>query len=463
MKANAAISETYGLDDVLLLPNETGVKPSAASTKTRLTKTIELNIPIISAGRDNVTESPMAIAMAHLGGLGVIHHNMPAGKQVEEVRRVKRAEGNMVLNPITISPEASVAEAVDLMTNYRVSGLPVAEAGTQKVVGIITGRDIRFFEDYAKPVSELMSKEVVTAQAGVQMDAAKKLMHAHRIEKIVVVDAQGRCAGLVTVKDIDKLARFPQATRDRHGRLRVGACVRTGKDAIDRAAAMADAGLDVLFIDVAHAHSREVLGTVSHIRQQRSSEVQIVAGNVVTPEAARSLIDSGADAVMVGIGGHDRSASRRLAGVGVPQLSAVVRVAEQCAMMGVPVIVNGGVCSPSAFAKAIAAGAEAVIFGGLFAGTDEAPGEIVCHEGGVYKVVNPAAKAQHRPPASATAAALDPLALDEDAPDTSVPYRGPVAHTVQHLVAGLKAAMAYTGSADIPAMIENAEFVRKPS
>ncbi len=460
MKENAEINATYGFDDVLLVPNESNVKPAAVSTRTRLTRTVELNIPLISAGHDNVTESAMAIAMAHLGGLGVIHHNMPPGKQVEEVRRVKRAEASMVLNPITISPEASVAEAVDLMTNYRVSGLPVAESGTQRVVGIITGRDIRFFEDYAKPVSELMSKDVITAQTGIQFDAAKKLMHQHRIEKIVVVDAQGRCAGLVTVKDIDKLARFPDATRDKHGRLRVGACVRSGKDAIDRAAAMTDAGLDVLFIDVAHAHSRDVLGTISHIRQQRTSEVQIVAGNVATPEAARSVVDAGADAVMVGVGGGDRSASRRMAGVGVPQLSAIVKVAEQCVLMGVPVVASGGVDSPSSFAKAVGAGAEAVIIDSLFEGTEEAPGEVVCYEGGVYKVVNAAAKPQHRPSA-ASSAALDPHALDEDAVDTSVPYRGPVAHTVKHLVAGLKAAMAYTGAADVPAMIENAEFVRR--
>ena len=459
MKPNTRIHEACNFDDVLLIPSESNIKPAQVSTQTRLTKTIDLGIPLISAGYDNITESAMAIAMAHLGGLGIIHNNMPLGKQVEEVRRVKRAEGNLVLNPITVSPEASVAEAVDLMTTYKISGIPVVEQSTQKVIGIITGRDIRFFEDYAKPVSEMMSKEVITVKTGIEMDSAKKLMHQHRIEKLVVLDAQGRCAGLITVKDIDKLARWPQAARDKHGRLRVGAAVSTGKDAFDRAAAMTDAGLDVLFIDVAHAHSREVLGTVSHIRQQRTSEVQIVAGNVATPEAARSLVDAGADAVTVGIGGSCGSASRRVAGVGMPQLTAILKVVEQCAMMGVPVIADGGVSCSASLAKAIAAGAESVIIDRLFAGTDETPGEIVCHEGLVYKVVNPAAKAQHRP--SVSPATLDPHRLDEDTVDTSVPYRGPVVHTVQNLVSGLKSAMAYTGSADIRSMIENAEFVRK--
>jgi IMP dehydrogenase len=455
MQQNAKIHEALGFDDVLLVPVESNVKPSQVSTKTRLTKTINLNIPLVSAGHDNVTESAMAIAMAHLGGIGIIHNNMPPGKQVEEVRRVKRAEATLVLNPITVSPETSVAEAVDLMTTYKISGIPVVDAA-QKVVGIITQRDIRFFEDYAKPVSELMSKEVITAKAGLAHEQAKKLMHEHRIEKLVVVDNDGRCTGLMTVKDIDKLSRFPDASRDKHGRLLVGASVGLGKDAIDRTAAMTDAGLDVVFINMAHAHSREVLGTISHIRQQRSTDVQIVAGNVVTPEAARSVVDAGADAVTVGIGPTCKSASRRLAGVGMPQFKAVLDVVGQCDMMGTPVIVDGGICSPSALAKAIGAGAEAAIID--FAGTDEAPGEIFHYEGGVYKAVNPAAKPQHR---AGAATVSDPFRLDEDVPDTSVAYRGSVEHFVKHLVTGLKTAMAYTGSEDIRDLIERAEFVKK--
>ena len=457
MKRNAVIHEATGFDDVLLVPLETNVKPADVSTKTRLTKTIELGIPLIAAGHDNVTESAMAIAIAHLGGLGVIHDNMPLGKQVEEVRRVKRTESEIVSNPITVSADASVAEALDLMTTYKMSGLPVIEQSSKKVVGIITHRDIRFFEDYAKPVSLLMTKEVITVKGKIEKEMAKKLLHEHRIEKLVVVDEQGRCVGLITVKDIEKLARFPHAARDAQGRLRVGAAVGIGKDAFDRAAAMADAGLDVVFIDAAHAHTRDVVGTVSRIRQQRSSEVQVVAGNVATLEAARSLVDAGADAIKVGIGATCCAASRRISGVGMPQLAAILKVAEQCAMMGIPMIAGGGIRSSAILAKAIAAGAESVVIDNLFSGTDEAPGEIIYHGDYAYKVVNPAAKAQHRPLSSSV---QDPYRFDEDPVDTSIPYRGSVAHVAQQLVGGLRSAMAYTGSKDIPAMIENAEFVR---
>ncbi len=461
MKRNAEIRDALGFDDVLLVPVETNVKPGDVSTKTRLTKSIELGIPLISAGHDNVTESLMAIAIAQLGGIGIIHDNMPLGKQVEEVRRVKRAGSQIISNPITIAPEASVAEALDLMTTYKVSGLPVIEQPSQKVIGIITSRDIRFFEDYAKPVRALMTTEVITVKGVVEQAMAKKLMHQHRIEKLVVVDDQGRCVGLITVKDIEKSARFPHATRDAQGRLRVGAAVTTGKDAFDRAAAMADAGLDVVFIDVAHAHTRDAAGTVSRIRQQRSSDVQVVAGNVVTAEAARSLADAGADAIKVGIGALVSGASRRVSGVGMPQMTALLNVVEQCAMMNIPVIVGGGIRSSAALAKAIAAGAEATVINNLFAGTDEAPGEIVYQGDHAYKVVNLAAKAQHRP--HQTSIIQDPYRFDEDPIDTSVPYRGSVEYVVQQLILGLKTAMAYTGSKDIRAMIENAEFVRMRS
>lgn len=458
MKRNTAIRDALNFDDVLLVPAETNVKPSDVSTKTRLTRTIELSIPLVSAGHDNVTESLMAITLARLGGVGIIHDNMPLGKQVEEVRRVKRAEGDIVSNPITISPDSSVAEALDLMTTYKISGLPVIEQPSQKVVGIITNRDIRFFEDYAKPVSELMTKNVITVKGKVEKNLARQMLHQHRIEKLVVVDEQGRCTGLITVKDIERLSRCPNAARDVQGRLRVGAAVTMGKDAFDRAAAMTDAGLDVVFIDVAHGHTKEAISTVSRIRQQRTNDVQIVAGNIVTADAARSLIDAGADAIKVGIGAAQGSASRNVAGVGMPQLTAVLNVFEQCDMAGVPVIVDGGVCNSAMLAKAVAAGAESVVMDHLFAGTDEAPGEIVYHEGQAYKVVNPAAKSQHRP--VTTSVVNDPYRFDEDPVDTSVPYRGSVTHVVEHMVAGLKAAMAYTGSKDMTFMRENAEFVR---
>lgn len=458
MKRNTTVKEQLNFDDVLLLPGETNVKPADVSLKTRLTKSIDLNIPLVSAGADNVTESAMAITLAQLGGIGIIHDNMPLGKQVEEVRRVKRAEGDIVQNPITVSPDSSVAEALDLMTTYKISGLPVIEQPSQKVVGIITNRDLRFFEDYAKPVSELMTKDVVTVKGKPEKAYIKQLLHERRIEKVVVVDDQGRCTGLITVKDIEKLSRFPNAARDMHGRLRVGAAVSIGKDAIDRVAAMTDAGLDVVFIDVAHAHTKDVAQTVSRIRQQRSSEVQIVAGNVATANAARSLIDAGADAIKVGLGSSSGAIIRGMLGIGVPQFSAVLAVVEQCEMQDIPVLVDGGINDAGSLVKALAAGAETAVMSQLFAGTDEAPGEVVFEAGHVYKVVNPQAKAQHRP--SHTTQVVDPYRIDKDPVDTSVPYRGSVTHMVNQLVTGLRTAMAYTGSKDLRDLRELAEFVR---
>ncbi|HYD18133.1 MAG TPA: IMP dehydrogenase [Patescibacteria group bacterium] len=458
MKRNATIKEQLNFSDVLLLPGETNIKPGEVSLKSRLTKSIELNIPLVAAGSDNVTESPMAITIAQAGGLGVIHDNMPLGKQVEEVRRVKRAEGEIVQSPITVSPESSVAEALDLMTTYKISGLPVIEQPSQKVVGIITNRDLRFFEDFAKPVSELMTKQVVTVKGKPNMAHVKQLLHEHRIEKIVVTDDQGKLTGLVTVKDIEKLSRFPAAARDQFGRLRVGAAIAIGKDALDRAAAMTDAGLDVVFIDVAHGHTKEVAATVSRIRQQRSSEVQIVAGNVATANAARSLIDAGADAIKVGMGPMPGAVLRGQLGIGVPQFSAILAVVEQCEMQDIPVLVDGGVEDAGALVKALAAGAESVVMSHLFAGTDEAPGEVVYQGGNAYKVVNPMAKAQHRP--SHTTQVADPYRIDEDPVDTSVPYRGSVTHMVNQLVTGLRTSMAYLGAKDLRDLREYAEFVR---
>lgn len=458
MKRNAAVREGLGFDDVLLVPQDSAVKPLDVSTKTHLTRTIELGLPFLSAARDNVTESSMAIALARLGGMGIIHDNMPLGKQVEEVRRVKRAEGEIVLNPITVSPESSVAEAMDLMATYKISGLPVIEQPSQKVVGIITKRDIRFFEDYAKPVSELMTKQVVTVKGKVEQSVARQLLHRNRIEKLVVVDEQGRCTGLMTVSDIDKLSRHVNAARDAQGRLRVAAAVAVGKDAHDRAAAMADAGLDAVVIDAAHGQARETVATVSRIRQERSTDVQVIAGNVATVEGARSLIDAGADAIKVGVGGACCAFGRVPAGIGVPQISAIIAVAEQCALNNIPVIAEGGLMEAAAVAKALGAGASAVVLGALLAGTDEAPGEVVFHEGRAYKAVNPAADAQRRPAFSSLA--QDVYRAGGGAVDTRVPYRGQVARLLNHITEELKAVMAYTGSEDVSMLRENAEFVR---
>jgi len=450
MKIKSSIQEALQFDDVLLMPGETNVKPAEVSTKTRLTKTISLNIPLVASGRGGVTESAMAIAIAQLGGIGIIHDNMPMGKQVEEVRRVKRSEGHIVSNPITVAANASVAEAIDLMTTYKISGLPVLDAPTQKVVGILTARDVRFFEDYAKPVSDLMTKDVISVKGMKGADAAKRLMHQHRIEKVVVLDDQGRCIGLVTHKDIEKAARYPDAARDSAGRLRVGAAVKIGKDAFDRTAAMTDAGLDVVFIDVAQAHTRDVIGTVSRIRQQRSSEVQIVAGNVATPDAARSLVDAGADAIKIGIGACAHSTPRRAAGIGMPQFSAIVKVAEQCAMMGIPAIAEGGIDDAATLAKALGAGAECAAIVAPFAGTNEAPGRVVWRGGAAYKT---------RTGETKPAAGDDPYRFEAESAG-GVPYRGELKNVVDDFMHGLRYAMAYTGSKDIQSLIDNAEFAR---
>jgi IMP dehydrogenase len=458
MKRNAAIRDGLDFKDVLLVPQETAVKPDAVSVKSRVSKDITINIPLISAGLDNITESDMAITLAQLGGIGIIHNNIPLGKQVEEVRRVKRAQGDIISNPITIAPDSSIAEALDLMTTYRISGLPVIDQQSQKVVGIITHRDIRFFEDYAKPVSELMTKKVITVKEKIQHDMARRLMHQHRIEKLVVVDDQDRCTGLITVSDIEKLSRFPDAARDNKGRLRVAAAVSLGKEAVDRAVAMADAGLDVVFVDVAHAHSREAAGTVSVIRQQRSSVIQVVAGNVATGDAARSMIDAGADGIKIGIGSTKNSASRTLAGVGIPPFSAILDIIEVCEMAGVPLLTAYGVLSSADLAKAIGAGADAAVIHAAFAGTDQAPGHIAYHNNQAYKIVNPAAKTQHRP--SISNIVHDPYQLDEDAVDTSIPYRGSVTHVIKQMIDGLKIAMAYSGGKDIATFKSVAEFRR---
>lgn len=453
MKRNSIIRHALDFDDVLIVPAETGVRPADVHTQTQLTRTISLHLPLVGAPCAHVTESAMAIALAELGGIGVIHRHMPLGKQVEEVRRVKRSQASVVTTPITIAPDASLAEATDLMATYHVSALPVIEQPSRKVVGIITRRDVNFVEDAGQPVSTLMTREVITARPGVSPDVARQIMHKHRIEKLVVVDDQGRCDGLLTLKDMDRIAHRPHASVDAQGRLRVAAAVGTGKEALDRAVAMADAGLDVVFVDVAHAHTREAAMTISQIRQQRATEVQVVAGNVVTAEAARSLIDAGADAIKVGIGGERHMPSRQLSGVGMPQLQAVLDVVEACDVQDIPVLLDGGLLTAERCAKALAAGARAVVLDALFAGAEEAPGRVVCHDGRLYRVLSPAA-------AASGAGVADALHLEEGDFDLSTPYTGPVSHMVAGLMKGIVTAMAYAGGRDIAHFRSAAEFVR---
>jgi IMP dehydrogenase len=458
------IREGLTFDDVLLLPAASEIHPADADTRTRLTRTIELNIPLLSSAMDTVTAAEMAIAMAQAGGLGVIHRNMAVEEQAEQVRRVKRFESGMVVNPITIHPNATLDQALDLMKRHRISGIPVTEANG-KLVGILTNRDVRFAEDPMQPVYELMTSEnLITVVNEVSKEDAKRLLHKHRIEKLLIVDREGRCTGLMTVKDIEKSALFPQAAKDAQGRLLAGAAVGTGGTGVERAEAMAEAGLDVVVVDTAHGHSRNVLDTVRRVREIRSNKLQIIAGNIATADAAKALIDAGADAVKVGIGPGSICTTRVVAGVGVPQLTAIMDVAEACHKRGIPVIADGGIKYSGDFAKAIAAGADCAMLGGLLAGTDEAPGEIVLYQGRSYKSYRGMGSVGAMMRGSADryfqAGVTQGQKLVPEGIEGRVPYKGPVAPVLHQLIGGLRASMGYTGCKTIADMKEKAEFMR---
>jgi IMP dehydrogenase len=457
--------ESLTFDDVLLLPALSNVKPAEVITRTRIASRIELNIPILSAAMDTVTEAPMAIAMAQSGGIGVIHRNLPIGKQVEEVRRVKRFESGMVTNPITISPESSLAEALDLMQTYRISGIPVVDQTSQQVIGILTNRDVRFVEDTATPVAQLMTKEnLITVQGQPDREQARQLLHENRIEKLIVLDDQGRCAGLITVKDIQNSVVNPNATKDSHGRLRVAAAVGVGKDGYDRAQALADAEVDIVIVDTAHGHHKDVLGVVSKIAQLQSNKVQVIAGNVATADGARALIDCGANAVKVGIGPGSICTTRIIAGIGVPQLTAIMQVADACAATGTPVIADGGIKQSGDIGKAIAAGADAVMMGSMLAGTDEAPGEVVYYQGRSYKSYRGMGSQ-----GAMVAGSADRYGQSQDTAERKmvpegiegrVPYKGSVRDVLHQNMGGLRATMGYTGSEDIEALKYGTKFTR---
>lgn len=466
MSGVRVIREALTFDDVLLVPAESSVMPARVDTRTRLTRTIELGIPLISAAMDTVTESALAVAMAQAGGIGTIHRNMDVERQAEEVRKVKRFESGMVVNPITIAPDATLADALALMEAQRISGIPVVEAvdgtGNGKLVGILTNRDVRFATDPKQPIADLMTRNVVTVPEGVGRDEAKRLLHKHRIEKLVVIDDDHRCIGLITVKDIEKAQAFPNACKDRHGRLRVAAATGTGADGLRRAEALFGAGVDVLVIDTAHGHQKGVLEQVTAARRL-SNYTQIVAGNIATAEAAKALIDAGADAVKVGIGPGSICTTRIVAGVGVPQLTAIMDVVEACEKLDVPVIADGGIKFSGDLAKAIAAGADCAMMGSLFAGTDESPGEVILFGGRSHK--------SYRGMGSVGAMArgsadryfqkdVATLKLVPEGVEGRVPYKGPVAGVIHQLIGGLRASMGYTGNADIAAMRKNCRFVR---
>ncbi len=458
------IREALTFDDVLLTPAASSVLPNQTDTSTRLTRSIALGIPIISAAMDTVTESALAIVMAQVGGLGTIHRNLGIPEQAAEVRKVKKFESGMVVNPVTIHPDETLADALQLMADYRISGIPVVERGSGKLAGILTNRDVRFATEPKQPVSELMTFEnLITVHEGVTKAEAMRLLHQHRIEKLLVVDEAYRCIGLVTVKDIEKAQRFPNATKDEKGRLRAAAATGTGNEGIARAEALFDAEVDVVMVDTAHGHSSRVLETVRKVRQL-SNYTQIVAGNVATAAAAQALIDAGADAVKVGIGPGSICTTRVVAGVGVPQLTAVMDCVEACRKLDIPVISDGGIKYSGDLAKAIAGGADCVMIGSLLAGTDESPGEVFLYEGRSYKsyrgMGSVGAMARGSADRYFQAEVNDALKLVPEGIEARVPYKGPAGNVIHQLVGGLRAAMGYTGNATLNDMQHNCEFVR---
>lgn len=461
------IKEALTFDDVLLVPAESNVLPAQVSTKTRLTKTIELGIPLLSAAMDTVTEARLAIAMAQEGGIGVIHKNLSHEEQADEVRKVKRFESGMVVDPLTIRPEATLADAKALKSQHNISGFPVVEANG-KLVGMLTNRDIRFANNPSETVADLMTPHshgapLVTVKAGVEREEVKRLLHQHRIEKLVVVDDSDHCVGLITVQDMDKAKAHPNAAKDEQGRLRVAAATGVSEDGIRRAEALIDAGVDLIVVDTAHGHSRGVMDIVRKIKGL-SSGVQVMAGNIATPEAAKALIDAGADAVKVGIGPGTICTTRMVAGVGVPQLSAVMEVAEVCHKLDIPVIADGGIKFSGDIAKAIAAGASCTMMGSLFAGTDEAPGEVFLFQGRSYKSYRGMGSLGAMAKGSADryfqAEVDDSQKLVPEGIEGRVDYKGPLSSIIHQLVGGLRSSMGYTGSATIADMQMGCTFRR---
>ncbi|KAF0118795.1 MAG: IMP dehydrogenase [Rhodospirillaceae bacterium] len=460
------IKEALAFDDVLLVPDQSSILPSQADTRTRLTRTIELGIPLVSAAMDTVTEHPLAIAMAQAGGIGIIHKNLDIDAQAEEVRKVKRFEAGMVVNPVTMRPDQTLSEALTLMVSYHISGVPITERNGL-LVGILTNRDVRFAIDMDQPVSELMTKEgLVTVREGVDRNEARRLFHQHRIEKLIVVDDAYRCIGLITVKDMEKARSYPNACKDERGRLRVGAATGAGKDGIARAKALLEAGVDVIVVDTAHGHSQGVIQAVRDIKTL-SNYAQVIAGNIATAAAAEALIAAGVDAVKVGIGPGSICTTRVVAGVGMPQFTAIVKVAEMARRHGVPVIADGGIKSSGDLAKAIAAGGDSVMIGSLFAGTAEAPGEVFLYQGRSYKAYRGMGSLGAMAKGSADRYfqqdVSDSLKLVPEGIEGRVPFKGPVATVIHQLVGGLKAAMGYTGNPTLADLHQNATFCRVTS
>ncbi|MPZ40404.1 MAG: IMP dehydrogenase [Rhizobiales bacterium] len=466
--SNGPLREALTFDDVLIKPGLSENLPADVDIRSRITREIPLNIPIVASAMDTVTESEMAIAMAQAGGLGVIHRNLDPDAQAAQVRQVKKFESGMVVNPLTIQPGATLADALDLMKSHRISGVPVVEGGGNgkagKLVGILTNRDVRFATDTRQSVASLMTKErLITVREGVSQDEAKRLLHQHRIEKLLVVDDQYRCVGLITVKDIEKAVANPHACKDEQGRLRVAAATTVGDKGYERTERLIDAGVDLVVVDTAHGHSRLVLDAVARIKK-RSNLVQVVAGNVATVEGTKALIDAGADAIKVGIGPGSICTTRVVAGVGVPQLTAILDAVSAAAATGTPVIADGGIKYSGDLAKAIAAGADCAMIGSLLAGTDETPGEVFLYQGRSYKTYRGMGSVGAMARGSADRYfqqdIKDTLKLVPEGVEGQVPYKGTAATVLHQLAGGLRAAMGYVGARNIAELHEKAEFVR---
>ena len=457
------LKEGLTFDDVLLVPDYSEVLPHEVDVSTYITKNIRLNIPIVSAAMDTVTEARLAIALAREGGMGIIHRNMPIKDQVREVEKVKKSESGMILNPVTVRPEATVREALEIMERYRISGVPVVDEN-EKLVGILTNRDLRFIKptDYEKPVSVFMTKEnLITAREGITLEEATEILQKYKVEKLPIVDGEGRIKGLITIKDIVKRKKYPNACKDDLGRLRVGAAVGTGDDTLERVSALVEAGVDLIVVDTAHGHSKRVIETVRKIKES-FPDIEVVAGNVATADGTKALIEAGADAVKVGVGPGSICTTRIVAGVGVPQITAIMEAYSVAKDYGVPIIADGGIRYSGDIVKALAAGASVVMLGNLLAGTEEAPGETIYYQGRAYKVYRGM---------GSLGAMMSRLSSDRYGQDQMekyvpegiegrVPYKGRLSDIVYQLVGGLRSGMGYTGCRTIRELQEKAKFVR---
>jgi len=456
---SVARSEGLSFDDVLLVPQHTEVLPVEVDTSTVLTCDMRLRIPLVSSPMDTVTTSRLAIALAREGGLGIIHRNMPPATQAEEVDRVKRSEHGMIRNPITLSPSHTVRDALDAMEHYHISGVPITRR--EKLVGIITNRDVRFEDDYSKKISEVMTKEpLITGGEGTTLDEAKAILQRHKIEKLPIVNARGRLKGLITIKDIEKIRRFPAATKDHSGRLCVGAAVGAMRGVVTRVAALVEAEVDIVVVDSAHGHSRGVIEAVKRIKAAYP-DLPVIAGNVATAEGTQCLIEAGADAIRVGVGPGSICMTRVIAGIGVPQLSAIMECALAAHRHGIPIIADGGIRYSGDIVKALAAGADTVMIGSLFAGTDESPGEIEVYRGRSFKVYRGMGSIEAMKQGSSDRyAQVDESMLVPEGVEGRVPHRGPLSATVVQLVGGLRSGMGYCGAADVSQLRDKAHFMR---